>query len=420
MADVAAAAAGEAPKREARKRREVKSKGPSPLLMMEQILEKLKHLNYVDELCRKKAFRPFARTLFAIKGDNQSTQFAKFLKVVTWLIGKCGRSFEIDKFDDPNTSVVKVMLELKEMGFEMDVAANKLKQPYGDAVCTVLQFLTDKALEHEGFSWESSHKPDYPDEDFAEEAEVNDDMDIGEDDESIEEEVPSMDDLDDDESVLDEEDPTGINGPLKIIEADVDAVAWKKELERVAPKLKLKILAAGKEWKTHLLEAKHHEKKIGNILPNAQAQLRSITDSITQSLERIQQKEGYMNQQFDNLSREYREMQEKFREINERYNRSNDNVQELTNSLGMINDQLEEAKARQEERGSSMTDTKPLVRMKDALKNLQEEMKEMELKIGVVGYTLLNAKMKSKIKIGGADDSSDESITSDEDKSDDS
>ena len=66
-----------------------------------------------------------------------------------------------------------------------------------------------------------------------------------------------------------------------------------------------------------------------------------------------------------------------------------------------------------------MTDTKPLVRMKDALKNLQEEMKEMELKIGVVGYTLLNAKMKSKIGLGGGDESSDDSLTDDE-KSDDS
>ena len=411
-------AAGEVePNKVVRKRREVKSKGPSPTIMMEEILEKLKHLNYVEELCRKKAFRPFSRTLFAVKGENQSTQFAKFLKVVVWLMSKSGRSFEIDKFDDPNTSVVKVMLELKEMGFEMDVAANKLKQPYGDAVCTVLQFLTDKALEHEGFSWEQNYKPEYPDEDFAEEAEVNEDMDIGDEDESIEEEVPSMDE-DEDEEMLDEEDENGASGPLKIIEADVDAMEWKKELERVAPKLKFKILAAGKEWKTHLVEAKHHEKKIGNILPNAQAQLTSIQSSIASSLERIQQKEGYMNQQFDNLSREYREMQEKFRDINERYNRSNDNVQELTNSLGIINDQLEEAKARQEERGSSMTDTKPLVRMKDALKALQEEMKEMELKIGVVGYTLLNAKMKSKIKIGGDPESDTDSGTESGERSD--
>jgi estrogen-related receptor beta like 1 len=83
--------------------------------------------------------------------------------------------------------------------------------------------------------------------------------------------------------------------------------------------------------------------------------------------------------------------------------------------------QLEEAQARQEERGSSMTDTKPLVRMKDALKVLQEEMKEMELKIGVVGHSLLAAKMKSTIKIGGPNDDSDDSDTpteSDEEKSD--
>ena len=77
--------------------------------------------------------------------------------------------------------------------------------------------------------------------------------------------------------------------------------------------------------------------------------------------------------------------------------------------------QLEEAKARQDETGSNMTDTKPLVRMKDALKKLQEEMKEMELKIGVVGYTLLNHKMRRKIKLGDDDSTTDTDSQTDSD-----
>ncbi|KAJ0390577.1 hypothetical protein ATCC90586_011874 [Pythium insidiosum] len=41
-----------------------------------------------------------------------------------------------------------------------------------------------------------------------------------------------------------------------------------------------------------------------------------------------------------------------------------------------------------------MTDTSPLVAIKDALKALNAEIKNFELRIGVVGHTLLQAKAR--------------------------
>jgi estrogen-related receptor beta like 1 len=41
-----------------------------------------------------------------------------------------------------------------------------------------------------------------------------------------------------------------------------------------------------------------------------------------------------------------------------------------------------------------MTDTSPLIRIKQALADLRTEVKSMELRIGVVGHTLMQSKLK--------------------------
>ena len=50
--------------------------------------------------------------------------------------------FQVDKYDDPNTAVNKIMLALDGMGFELNFSANRLKQvEYFDfdlrGLCTV-------------------------------------------------------------------------------------------------------------------------------------------------------------------------------------------------------------------------------------------------------------------------------------------
>ena len=83
------------------------------------------------------------------------------MDLVKWLMQQSQRDFTTDKYDDPNTSVNKLMLELKKMGFDMDFPASKLRQAHGEAVCRVLTFLCDQALITRGFRWQT---PVYPDE----------------------------------------------------------------------------------------------------------------------------------------------------------------------------------------------------------------------------------------------------------------
>ena len=73
-------------------------------MLVEELHEKLKLLNYEEKLCRPKEMTPFSRTYFAVAASNPGVQFQHFLELVKFLMKACHRDFTTDKFDDPNTT----------------------------------------------------------------------------------------------------------------------------------------------------------------------------------------------------------------------------------------------------------------------------------------------------------------------------
>merc|ERR1712150_83277 len=82
-----------------------------------------------------------------------------------------------------------------------------------------------------------------------------------------------------------------------------------------------------------------------------------------------------------------------------RANENSESVTSLTNDLARISDELEQIKSQMDDRGTSMTDTAPLVKMKQAMHKLKNEIKQMELRIGTVEHTLLHAKLRNKAAV---------------------
>ena len=79
---------------------------------MENVVDKLKVLNYEDSWCTDKGQGPLSRWYFAMPAPNASVQFSTFLNISSWLMTEITNDptfFKIDKFDDPNTSVNKMM-----------------------------------------------------------------------------------------------------------------------------------------------------------------------------------------------------------------------------------------------------------------------------------------------------------------------
>ena len=71
-------------------------------------------------------------------------------------------------------------------------------------------------------------------------------------------------------------------------------------------------------------------------------------------------------------------------------------VTDRSRQLADIADDLEAVKGEMEDRGSSMTDGTPLVNIRKSLARMKQEVVTMDVRVGVVQHTLLQAKLKDK------------------------
>ncbi|KAG5458937.1 MAG: intra-flagellar transport protein 57-domain-containing protein, partial [Olpidium bornovanus] len=266
-----------------------------------------------------------------------------------------------------------------------------------------------------------------------------------------------------------------------------DPTEWRLEVERVTPHLRVVIPNDNKDWRIHLEQMRMHEAGIESALSTSSAQLSKLHADIERTLEKISSREKYVNNQFEAQIEEYRVCQEKLSEIKQRHNKADTHVTELTNELSRVSEELDHIKVRKEgkmrarsvrrafspylylainnfapsttaspllhrhttpfpqthvihfdlplqaqmdEIGSGMTDSKPLVNIKQGLVRLkvggrphhqrrrvfraaslltisrrcreQTEIKQMDLRIGVIEHTLLTARLRSKGNLGDA------------------
>ncbi len=99
---------------------------------------------------------------FVFPGSNLSSQFDDFMDISSWLcneISKDPNLFKREQFDDPNTVSNKLMLALRQLDCRLNFPAQKLRTPYGEVACSVLDFLTEKALASKSFKF---NQPSYP------------------------------------------------------------------------------------------------------------------------------------------------------------------------------------------------------------------------------------------------------------------
>ena len=94
-------------------------------------------------------------------GKNQSHQFEDSIDVCAWLLTEITQQSDIlkrEQYDDPTTTINKLLLALRQVDYQASFPVQKLKTPHGELVVEILEYLTDKALQKKGFSW---GKPNY-------------------------------------------------------------------------------------------------------------------------------------------------------------------------------------------------------------------------------------------------------------------
>jgi len=382
-----------------------KSKAPEQvniLTVMEDISDKLKILNYETEFCKQKSLKPLSRQYFAIPG-KASEQFPYFSALGAWLLTLNGASFlEWNEFDDPNQISNNIFQELKKMGFTASFPVSKLRHGAGDAVCLSLNFLLDQTLAHRNFSPKA---PVHNTSDVAEEAAVDDEAELNDEnpgDDGIEDAVGDGGELTTDAYFQDNSMPTVKDAQdederemHEMLESKVDPAVWKLEVERVGPRLKFKGGVPAKEWRTHIEQTEKHSKGISAAFPDSKTSLEKIGKELRAAIDRVSGKEKHINKEFDHLGAEFREKQKNLDEIQEKYNELSQSAGVLMSEMQEKTEAVQEIKAHMGEKNSAMTDTTPIRKIQDALKGLKNDVLAMELRIGVLGQTLLQQKLKS-------------------------
>jgi len=358
-----------------------------PFLLMEEILERLKMLNYEREM--PGSFKPLTHTYFAVPSGNPAEQFHYFTSTCAWLMSLQGVSWKApSQMDDPNSAVSALYSQLQQMNAPTNYPPQKLKTGYGEHPCAVLKFLLDQlTIEFK--------RATYAEELEYEEAAVDEDAEV------------DVDELADEVGAADVEEDEFFGGgggeggvePNKltdsILDATVEPAAWQIELERVTPLLKMQILSDPKEWRNRLVNTKSHQQTVASLAPETYQMLDRLSEDMERTLQAVRKSESKLNSQCKDQVEEYASKQEKLQEVQDVYNAKSEAISELTNTLSQVSDELAGIKGRMDERGNSMTDTSPLIKIKSALGRLKDERKAMDIRIGVVTNTLVAKKLKS-------------------------
>uniref|UniRef100_A0A8C4ZX10 Intraflagellar transport protein 57 homolog n=1 Tax=Gadus morhua TaxID=8049 RepID=A0A8C4ZX10_GADMO len=344
---------------------------------MEELLEKLKILDYEEEVLAAHNMKAMSSPYVA---SNPGEQFFLFTAIASWLINVAGRPFPAPRDDDePYATVSNILAELRAFGVKVDFPPNKLKAGCGEQVCFVLDRLAEQALKKRGFSFK---RPSYPTEAAEEEAVIEDDAELtlSKVEEMIEEpdeEEEHVMDLDALKSRTNHSEVDPSSKPEAILEASVDAAEWALEVERVLPQLKVTIRPDNKDWRIHLDQMHQHRDGITASLKETKGYLNKLQEDLGKTLEKVNSREKYINTQLEHLIGDYRAAQAQLSQVT-------------------CYEELEEVKQEMEEKGSSMSDGAPVVKIKQSLTKLRQEVVQMDVRIGVVEHTLLQAKLREK------------------------
>ena len=368
-----------------------------PTVLMEELIDHLKLLDYEDKFVATKGFKPLDRAQFSVAGRNPSEQFIYFTALASWLLSVNGSQASFNKYDDPSTVANSVIVELQKIGIQLNFPPNKLRAGHGEGPCLVLLSLAKAALKAKRFKFK---KPVFPQDGELQGEEILDDDD--DDAEIIDEAIDS----DEGEAAFAEDNVPKV-GPLKDqddqpdenapIWSSVDPQDWMLEVERVGPRLKLTGDTSDlREWRAHLEQTRKYGQKVSKEMPELEATLQSVADALSKQLEQVSSQEKKINTSMPEITGDFRNQANELNTAKTKFKQTNERVAELSNQLKQIDEQIQKISSKIDKQGKMVTDSTPLVAVKEGLKSLKAESKDMELRTAVLSHALFQAKLKEK------------------------
>ena len=295
-----------------------------------------------------------------------------------------------------------MLSELKRLGLDLNVAPTKLKQGYGEGPCQVLIALGRNALKVKRFAY---RRPQFEAEGGEMEGEVVD----GEEESDVL--MMNAPDSDSEGPISEAKAQPGVSGAAEeadrdeantIIWSGIDPNEWKLECERVSNRLKLPADVMGsdtREWRSHLEQTKMHRQAVAKERAEGEPKLSKIADEVSKILDRITGQERKINETMGDIAGEYKQQANSLNNVTTRYKQLSESAGEKQAELARIEDRLESVSEKLDKQGRSVTDNTPLIQIKEGLKAIKNEGKEIELRAAVLSHSLFQAKLREKAKV---------------------
>ncbi|XP_058059691.1 intraflagellar transport protein 57 homolog [Anopheles bellator] len=366
---------------------------------VDDLMEKLKLLNYERLLLREMKMKQINRYYF-LRSFNPGEQFFMFTSICAWLIRKIGKTFDQpQEFDDPNIVISRIIRVLQEMDVPTDFQTNRLILGAGPICVYIMDCLATQALKLTKFQIKrpECRKEDDPMVDLIENdseiilEKVEEEQMAGISDES-EDERNGLFDLSftDQRSQNRRAAAAAKKGDEYKVDSLSDSEAWRLELERVLPQLKVVVKTDPRDWRAHLEQMRTLRNNIDTATAETDSQLKKLQTDIGYVMEKIESREKHLNNDLKDkdLIVQYKEVLIEHNQVSAQMKQCEQEKANNEQELAKITNELENVKIQMEQRGNSMTDGSPLINIKKAIFRIKEEISEMDIKIGVMEHSL--------------------------------
>jgi len=333
----------------------------STIRSMENAFERLNCLNFPGRIAKNEFLNP-----------NGNSLFYNYISVQAFLIDRIREKepdvtpFETEEFEDPNQIAQKLMLSLRSLDYVIDFPIAKLKQPFGGIACSILDFLSARALLN--FSIE---EPKYDE----------DDVDV-----STEDEGDRNDNFD---GTANER--YTVSGQ---VQADIQLIEWRHELERVGPLLELKFDAKQQEWREQVDVIVAVGENFAYDFEASKLALERLEEVTAATLESLESNETFIHDKMNHIAENFNNVSINIKKLEQRREQSTVALEKARTELIEVTKELGEVKAKVEEKGNSITDISRLLQIKTVLQEMKAEIRVFDVDIGMLEHTLLHKRLQ--------------------------
>jgi len=337
----------------------------STIRSMENIFERLNCLNFPGRIAKNEFLYP-----------NEASLFNNYVAVTTFLIDMIREKeptvtpLETEEFEDPNQIAHKFMLSLQSLDYSIDFPIAKLKQPFGDIACSILDFLSAKAVL--GFSIEG---PKY----------AEDDVDL-----SITEEEEGGPNRNHDVKTENEE-RIGIAGK---VQSDAEIAEWYREIERVDPLLEIQFDSKQQEWREQIDNIVAASGNFAHDFEASELAVGRLLEVTSATHESLGSNETLIHDKMEHIVEEFNNVTVSVKMLEKSRAQSKIALEDARTELREVTKELDEAKAKVEEKCNSITDTSRLFQIKTVLQEMKAEIRIFDVDIGMLEHTLLHKRLQ--------------------------